>query len=96
MVVFQHPNGCEYEVQWPSPVGCPATPVLHTLGLQDQQGTSTSWGKTLLAVFVVLGGLGNTPTQTLSHELLPLVSFSVLVFGTDCWFFRHVSAEPLM
>jgi len=58
MVVFQHPNGCEYEVQWPSPVGCPATPVLHTLGLQDQQGMSTSWGKTLLAVVVVLGGLG--------------------------------------
>jgi len=58
MVVFQHPNGCEYEVQWPSPVGCPVTPVLHQLGLQDQQGGSTGTGKTLLAICVVLVGLG--------------------------------------
>jgi len=58
MVVFQHPNGCEYEVQWPSPVGCPRTPVLHQLGLQDQTGSSTSTGKSLFVVMILLGGLG--------------------------------------
>jgi len=59
MVVFQHPNGCEYEVQWPSPVGCPADPsVLTKVGLADQQGSTTSTGKTLLGVVIVLVGLG--------------------------------------
>jgi hypothetical protein len=58
MVVFQHPNGCEYEVQWPSPVGCPHTPVLSQLGLTTQQGASTGTGKTLFVVILLLGGLG--------------------------------------
>lgn len=58
MVVFQHPNGCEYEVQWPSPVGCPADPsVLSQVGLQTKEGQTTSSGKTLFGILVVLVGL---------------------------------------
>lgn len=58
MVVFQHPNGCEYEVQWPSPVGCPHTPVLHQLGLQEQTGGTSSTGKALFVVILLLAGGG--------------------------------------
>jgi len=59
MVVFQHPSGCEYEVQWPSPVGCPAdAPMLNQMGFQDQEGSSTSAGKTILAIVVILAGVG--------------------------------------
>lgn len=32
-VVFQHADGCDYEVQWPSMVGCPQVGVLNQLGL---------------------------------------------------------------
>merc|ERR1719231_188598 len=58
MVVFQHPNVCEYEVQWPSPVGCPHTPVLHQLGLQEQTGGTSSTGKALFVVILLLAGGG--------------------------------------
>lgn len=58
MVVFQHPNGCEYEVQWPSPVGCPADPaLLNKVGVVDHAGSATSTGKSLLGVVIVLAGL---------------------------------------
>lgn len=59
MVVFEHPGGCEYEVQWPSMVGCPHTGMLSQLGLQDQSGTTTSGGKVLMGIAIgaaVLGG----------------------------------------
>merc|ERR1712178_121571 len=61
MVVFEHPDGCEYEVQWPSMVGCPVTGVLNQLGLQDQKGGTTSTGKILMIVVIagaLLGGAG--------------------------------------
>jgi len=55
MVVYQAPSGCEYEVQWPSPVGCPNLPIMNKLGLQDVQGASTSTGKALVIIVVILG-----------------------------------------
>jgi len=61
MVVFQHPDGCEYEVQWPSPVGCPRVGLMNKLGLEDQAGATTSTAKILLALVVIAavgGGLG--------------------------------------
>jgi hypothetical protein len=61
MVVFQHPNGCEYEVQWPSPVGCPADPsaaAANAGGGTEDSSSSAQAGKTIVAIVMVLAGLG--------------------------------------
>jgi|ERR1712166_1661678 len=53
MVVYQK-DECHHDVVWPSQFGCPSESVGQSLGLQDDLGQTSTTGKWLFALVVVL------------------------------------------
>eukprot|EP00658_Telonema_sp_P-2_P009242 TRINITY_DN13476_c0_g1_i4.p1 TRINITY_DN13476_c0_g1~~TRINITY_DN13476_c0_g1_i4.p1 ORF type:complete len:292 (+),score=67.53 TRINITY_DN13476_c0_g1_i4:52-927(+) len=53
MVVYQR-DSCNYDVVWPSQYGCPSSSALQQLGLQNDVGKTSSTGKWVFGVVVLL------------------------------------------